>query len=199
MRIVYACATIFPEAVAALEREGYPFDVVDVSSDNEAYARLWADMWHSGEDFLNVEQDMIVNPGMVKELEECPEEWCGGVYWLYGAAGSWAGVVRFRGELTRRHPDLPETIINRTWQSLDSAYINHLRLLGYPESHHHLPYVKHLVPKIYVGPQTGQFIQCRCGSAFGSEVFERNPLTCQECGAETWTPIPERTATDITL
>src|ERR1035437_1092655 len=106
MRIVYAYATIFPVAVEALGREGYPFDMVDVSSDNEAYARLWADLWHSGEDFLNVEQDMVVYPGMVKELEECPEPLVSGVYGLYGAPGALFGGVRFKGELTRRHPDL---------------------------------------------------------------------------------------------
>jgi hypothetical protein len=182
----------------ALDSSGYPWEAVELDpSDNEAYYRLLADLWHSGEDFLVVEQDMVPPPGAIKELDECESEWCGNAYWLYGNWGVWLGTTRFRGELTRRHPDLMETIVSRDWHALDSAITNHLRLLGYPEAHWHWPAARHLVPKIFAGP--GQFIQCRCGAAFGNEVFERNPLTCQECGVETWTPIPERTATDITL
>jgi hypothetical protein len=198
--VIYPHVTRFDEAVDALEDSGFAWEAVALDpEDNEAYYRLLADLWRSGDDFLICEQDMVPPPGAIKALDECDCEWGGNAYWLYGGFGVWMGVTRFRGELTRRHPDLMETIVSRDWHALDSAIINHLRLLGYKDAHWHWPAAKHLVPKIYVGPQTGQFIQCRCGAPFGNEVFERNPLTCQACGAETWTPLPERTATDITL
>jgi hypothetical protein len=196
VRVIYPFATTFPEALASLPSWA---EQVDVSQDDEAYFRLLASLWHEAEDFVIVEQDQVLPPGALEGFEACPELKCGHGTWLYGGWGIWHGCVRYRREMMLAHPGLMESIQTRHWSSLDSAVINHLRLLGYPEAHWHWPASKHLVPKIYIGPQTGQFIQCRCGAAFGNEVFERNPLTCQECGTETWTPTPERTATDITL
>jgi hypothetical protein len=197
-RIILPYTEICPETLASLEG---PVEQVDVSADNEAYYRLLADLWHSGDDFVIVEHDMVVPPGALGRLQTCPQEWCGVPYWLYGGWGVWHGVTRYRGSLTQRHPLLPESIQNRDWKALDSAVINHLRLLGYPEAHWHWPPAGHLKPKHLPGMGVWTFVQCPgCGSALDPEDIQTDPrVVCRECGAVSFTPVPERTATDSVL
>ena len=194
MRIVYPYVTVFPEALAALD--GWPVEQVDVSSDDQAYYRLLADLWHSGEDFCLVEQDIVIPTGALQHLADCPEEWCAGVYWMpWGSWGSWFGMVRFRGSLTVRHPDLPESIEHRHWSALDSATMNHLRALGYSEPHRH-EFVKHLT-KGRGGLGVTVFVNCSgCGSALPTEEVERSPQPrCQDCGLVNETVVEPTTMT----
>jgi hypothetical protein len=173
--------TGFPQALAALD--GWPVEKINVSSDDQAYYRLLADLWHSGEDFAIVEHDIVIPPGALQRLVDCPQEWCAGIYWMpYGSWGSWFGMVRFRGSLTTRHPDLPESIEHRHWGALDSATMNHLRLLGYPEPHRH-EFVKHLT-KGRNGLGTTMFYSCdHCGANLPPEEIETSPHPrCEVCG-----------------
>jgi hypothetical protein len=184
MRVIYAYTRVYAEAVSALDAEEYPYEMVDVSSDDESYWRLRRDLWHAGEDHLIVEHDMIIPHGSIAQFEACPEEWCGHLYYsVWGGWGVWWGVTRYRGSLTRRHPDLPESIESRHWGSLDSAWINHLRLLCYPEAHRHEPPAIHLT-KGRGGLGVTVFVNCSgCGSALPTEEVERSPQPrCQDCG-----------------
>jgi len=195
MRIVYPFVATFTEALAALD--GWPVEMVNVSSDGEAYYRILADLWHSGEDFVIVEQDMVAPPGAIQSFLDCPREHCGVPYWMaLGNWGIWHGVVRYRGSLTRRTPALPESIEHRHWGSLDSAWLNHLRLVCEEDEHWHWPAAKHLT-KPRAGLGTTLFIQCpNCGSAFDVEEIGKSPDTlCRECGATTRVQIEERTFT----
>ena len=65
--------TQFPESIAALDASGYTWESAPLDpEDDEAYYRLIADLWHSGEDFCLVEQDNVPAPGILREFEECP-------------------------------------------------------------------------------------------------------------------------------
>lgn len=141
MKIVYPFTRDYPEAIAALPAGA---EKVQMGSDPEAYWRLLRGLWRSGEDFLIVEHDMVLPEGAIRGFERCPREWCAHPYFLYGTWGTWHGVTRYRGDLTRRLPNLPDEIVKREWLSLDSAWINHLRLAGYNEGHWHWPPARHL-------------------------------------------------------
>jgi hypothetical protein len=193
LRVILPWTVEHPEVLAALE--DWPVERVYVGSDDECYFRLISDLWHSGDTFAIVEHDMVPAPGILREFEVCPQEWCAEEYFMWGTWGTWFGVVRFRGSLTRRHPDLPESIVNRNWHSLDSTVINHLRLLGYPESHWHWPAAKHLRP---IEEGFSRF-QCNyCGSALDIEALRRDPKVVCACGEITFMPFG-RTMTDAVL
>ena len=141
MRVVYPHVREFPEALAVLP---IATEKVLLEPDPDAYWRLLRDLWHSGDDFLIVEQDIVLPPRAVLEFEACPRDWCAQPYFMWGTWGAWHGAVRYRKSLTRRFPTLPDSIIKREWKSLDSAWINHLRLLGRNEAHWHWPPARHL-------------------------------------------------------
>jgi hypothetical protein len=192
MRVILPWTVEHPEVLAALE--GWPVERVYVGSDDEAYFRLISDLWHSGDTFTIVEHDNVPAPGILREFEVCPSEWCAEPYWLAGGGGwgCWFGVVRFRGSLTARYPDLPESIQRRDWRSLDSAVINHLRMLGPQEPHRHWP------PAIHLRSGWDRVYNCNsCGAALAPEDIIRGPaVDCRNCGTITSMPVPSLTMTD---
>jgi hypothetical protein len=198
VRVVFPYTVRLDEAIVSLPPWA---EQVDVSQDDEAYYRLLASLWHDAQDFVILEHDQVLPPTALEGFEKCPEWHCGHPTWLYGGWGVWHGCVRYRRELMLRHPDLPETIVKRDWHALDSAWINHLRLLGYPESHWHWPAAGHLKPKLLPGMGVTVFIQCPfCGSALDAIAIQTDPrVTCQECSQVVVMPVPERTATDSVL
>jgi hypothetical protein len=196
MRIVYPYVTVFPEAVAALD--GWTVEMVDVSSDDQAYYRLMADLWRSGDDFTVVEQDIVLAPGALQGLVECPQPWCGCPYWQWHSGwGVWHGAVRYRADLALKLPEIPDLIQWRHWGALDSAWINHLRLLGYPEAHWHWPAAKHLTKL----PPVAMIYGCAdCGAALRHEDLRESPQTpCRECGHLNQMVVPTVTPTTPVL
>lgn len=142
MRIVSPYVSEFPEATAALPTGTERVQIA--ADDPEGYWRLLRDLWQSGDDFLLIEQDMVLPSGAVEQFAACPREWCGLPYFMHEGWGCWHGVIRYRASLTQRFPDLPDAIQMRHWQSLDSAWLNHLRAGGLNEAHWHWPTARHL-------------------------------------------------------
>jgi hypothetical protein len=183
VRVIYPYVKIFPEALAALA--GWPVEMADTSADDEAYWRLLKDLWTAGRDFVLVEQDMVVPEDALDRLLGCTEEWCGVPYRLYGNYGVWHGVTRYRGSLTRRLPGLPDAIRDRRWESLDSAWINHLRAAGYPEAHWHWPAAKHLRETPDLSGEGVKFFNCvKCGTGMSAKSIG----FCPTCG---WMAAPD--------
>ena len=198
LRIIYAYARVFQEAVTSLD--GYDVEAYDLSDGDEAYWNLLRQLWLSGDDFLIVEQDIVVPSGAIERLAACPREWCAVPYRLGSVWGCWHGLTRYRGTLTRSLPGLPDEIRNRHWSSLDSAWINHLRKAGYPEAHWHWPGAVHL--KVGNDPFTGNsFLHCRCGAALSDDDMIGGPdhAACHRCGRPLSATIVEQTPTDVTL
>jgi hypothetical protein len=144
MRVVYPFVQEFPDALNVL----FPHDIerVALGPNADAYWRLMRDLWRSGDDFLIVEQDIVLPAGAVAEFDTCPRDWCAQPYFMWGTWGAWHGAVRYRGSLTAQFPSLPDDVAKRDWQSLDSAWINQLRLHGRNEAHWHWPPARHLNP-----------------------------------------------------
>lgn len=175
MRVVYAHVRIFPESLESIREAAPEMAVTDAGPD--AYWSLLRDLWRSGDDFCIVEQDMVVPPGALASLEACPELWCGVPYELYGVYGVWHGVTRYRGALTWRLPHLPDEIEHRSWEQLDSAWINHLRDEGYAEAHWHWPAARHL--RFTPDLEQSRFFNCvRCGA----NMKASNAGVCPRCG-----------------
>ncbi len=90
------------ETVAALPAHA---ETVELSAgDDGAYPRLLAALWASGADWCVVEQDVVVTPTTLTDLDACPFPWC--VAPPHGRPGlAWLGAVRFRSALMAEHPD----------------------------------------------------------------------------------------------
>ena len=92
----------------------------DVSTTQFDYWELTRQLWESGEDWAYVEHDVVIPDGCIAGLEACPELWCMHSYTVqdnkpitdWGGNGAF-GMVRFRGELTRKYPTLVADLFHR--------------------------------------------------------------------------------------
>ncbi len=142
---------------AVMDQGGCTVVRQDVSTTQYDYWGLTRNLWESGQDWAYVEHDIVIPPGCISEFEACPLEWCMHSYTMqdgkpitdWGGNGAF-GVVRFRGELTRRHPSLIADLFHRSWSHLDGQTITALRGLGY-RAHQHFPDAEHL--HVYDGSQ----------------------------------------------
>jgi hypothetical protein len=54
---------------------GYTYTPVKVEGEY-GYSYYFRDRWRSGKTFINLEHDIVVYPGALKALWDCPREWC---------------------------------------------------------------------------------------------------------------------------
>lgn len=54
---------------------GFNFRLTPTNGVN-GYAQYFRDRWKDGKPFINVEQDIVVWPGAIKQLWDCPHDWC---------------------------------------------------------------------------------------------------------------------------
>ena len=122
--------------------------------DDEAYWRLWRELWAAAEDVIVVEQDIVPNPDSFQQFEECRELWCAHAY-PYSVFGLYAGTgcVRLRAELLASTPGLIDRVGLRSddlhpakhWCRLDAWMQNELHAAGH-RMHRHEPAATHLDP-----------------------------------------------------
>lgn len=110
MRIVLAHTSIKPGVREALDATGWKWEAIDVSGDDEAYFRLYQRLWHEGEGFIGIEHDVIVNPGTLTELADCPEDWCAAPIPYLTDRRYGLGCVKFSGRLLEEFPDAIEQV-----------------------------------------------------------------------------------------
>jgi hypothetical protein len=118
---------------------------VDVSADDQAYWRLLRDLWNGSRQFTIVEQDIVVWPGLLNEMNDCTHDWCASPYAMADIETTALGCVKFGAALLEDNADLIRGILeqHRAWQSLDGMIVGELHRRGYQE-HVHLPAVLHL-------------------------------------------------------
>jgi hypothetical protein len=143
------------ETLAAVEASGLPFQTVELG-DDEAYWRLWAEIWDTAVDVTVIEQDIVPTPDVFTGFAACPDPWCAHAY-EYSIVGFYAGTgcVRFRGNLLaatrglmdRVAPMSDDTHPPKHWCRLDAWMQHHLHMAGY-QQHRHDPTVGHLDPSV---------------------------------------------------
>jgi hypothetical protein len=110
MRVVVPYAKLFPETKAALDATGRDVEYVNVGTSMTAYHELFLELWHSGQGWINVEQDIVVYPGAIEELEQCSCLWGGKPYWLGSVFGAYLGLTKFSDELVRENPGVMDAL-----------------------------------------------------------------------------------------
>jgi len=146
-----------PRVVENVMRQAGTVVRQDVSTTQFDYWELTRQLWESGEDFCYVEHDVVIPHNAIRSYEQCPELWCFHNYTVqddkpitdWGGNGAF-GLVRFRGELTRKYPTLIADLFHRSWSRLDGQTISALLARGH-RSHHHYPMALHL--HVYDGRQ----------------------------------------------
>lgn len=111
--------------------------------DGDAYWRLLRDQWAQGREFFIVEHDVFVWQGGIRELAECPQDWCTLPTMCHGRMITTTfGAVKFGQQLVERNPGFFEDI-PQTWFHLDANFADKM---GWPfiKPHAHWPPATHL-------------------------------------------------------
>lgn len=143
MHVVVPHVNLAPETRQALSDVNPEY--VDVSADETAYWRLMVHLWEAGETFIIVEHDIVVPPGALAAMWECPRDWCAHPYRMGSIVATALGCVKFGAGLLQRQPKAVSRILpeHRGWNALDSMIIGTLLRNGDSE-HVHQPPVRHL-------------------------------------------------------
>jgi hypothetical protein len=172
------------EVVAALEADGYVPETVDVSANETAYHDLLARLWREGRTLVVVEHDIVVYPGAIGAMLDCPEPWCVTVYRVNAEYDGHLGCVRFSERLLAEVPDAMDEAGRLTygpppryWGWVDGRLAQILDRHGY-HKHRHWPAVTHL----HDYPTT--VWNCACGRPVPETVVASGPgpWRCGECG-----------------
>lgn len=139
----------YPEAVRALRVATMRPILVDVSCDEYAYGRLINLLWEKGDGFIIVEHDVVVRPDTIRELEDCPEPYCG---FPYHEAKGWPvlglGCTKISAEVVQAVHLTGEPML---WQNIDATVPPAIRAVGYTQ-HQHWPWLRHLNPRVVDEP-----------------------------------------------
>jgi hypothetical protein len=107
MKVIVPFATASPMLPAvrlALRQDGVNAEYVHMTKD-DSYYNLLVDCWRAGETFAIVEHDIVVWPGGIQELENCPEQWCTIPYYCsVGWILDGLGCTKFGADLIRKYP-----------------------------------------------------------------------------------------------
>lgn len=151
MKVIVPFTKLHPQVAPALIAAGVAATFVEVPK-WDSYMRLLCELWAAEEPFMLVEQDIVVRPGLVEELEACPEPWCGFVNDVGLGIYPTLGCTRFDATYPRRFPELIERAARIRvadvraghWRHMDVAidrvFHRELEIRG-PHQHH--PEVMH--------------------------------------------------------
>ena len=109
--VPYVPSKLRPETIEALQADGLEPDYRLCEGD-QGYWQVLASVWgHCRDDLVIVEHDIVVNPGSVSELVECPEHWCVFPYeYLDDHYGVGLGCVKFSRWLQARADNLMQRV-----------------------------------------------------------------------------------------
>lgn len=106
MRVVIPYApTLDHHVVIAVNGAGRVPEPVNVSDSDEAYWELFNDLWAKGETFCVVEHDIVVRHDTLREIEECPSDWCSFLVPYVGLEYAGLACAKFSADLIARVPD----------------------------------------------------------------------------------------------
>lgn len=163
MRVCYFYAKVYDEAKAALPPNA---EMVWCGRDKFHYWEEFRQRW-GGEDLVFIEHDNLIHGDVIRQFEQCPNQWCVFPYWNQV---EWLclslGCTRFRtGLMTQVDPEdiqrestwetscdcLPS---DRCWHRIDKKLAYTLCSRGYKPCLHY-PYVEHLRAPLDKGYELG--------------------------------------------
>ena len=133
-KVLVPFTSLRAETVVALSNSDIPYEMVARPIlDDEGYFFALAEAWtptpeHMAEPFILVEHDIVVRPETLRELRDCPEDWCAAPYPYLDKPEAWGmGCVKFSDRLIVRNPWIFRQFANdgddlhppRHWCSLD--------------------------------------------------------------------------------
>jgi hypothetical protein len=105
------------ETIVALANSDIPYEMIARPiTDDEGYFWALNEAWtpteeHMVEPFIVVEHDIIVRPETLRELRDCPEDWCAAPYPYLDKPEAWGmGCVKFTDRLIVRNYQIFEQI-----------------------------------------------------------------------------------------
>lgn len=131
---------------------GYQYEKVDVSADDFAYYRHFAQRWAQRQTWVNVEHDCVPWPGALEELMRCPEPWCTFEYSLpclrerpmhHPTSTVPLGCTKFGADLMAGTLDMWEEPL--VWWVVDGRVTTAARAAGF-EVHQHHPGIVNAAP-----------------------------------------------------
>ena len=140
----------YPETLAALRSQRIQPIMVEMETDH-SYFDLLSLLWSQTNDFVIVEQDIVVHRFCLTEFYLCAQPWCSYAYPYMGSLHAGLGCTRFRRELMFQYPDAvkrtsqEETDVHpqNHWCNMDDRLRRVLQ--NYQVTQHvHSPPVEHL-------------------------------------------------------
>ena len=149
----YVDGMLRPETLAVAHASEIPYCAWPLPrEDRGAYARAFETWWETMQDLVVVEHDMIPPAGMLREMIECPEDWCSANYHVgNGRTTTGLGITRISWRVKARYPgagynaarDMRDRSRYTDWVSLNESVDRHLYRLGLRQ-HIHFPNPVHL-------------------------------------------------------
>ena len=147
------------ETVVALANSDIEYEMVaHPITDDQGYFWALAEAWtptreHMVEPFIVVEHDIVVRPETLRELRDCPEDWCGAPYPYLDKPEAWGmGCVKFSDRLIVRNYDIFQQFANdddplhhrRHWCRVDAQVWQALTANGEVRHDHPGPALGHV-------------------------------------------------------
>lgn len=120
MRVLVAAVRPGCTAHRALCAEGVPHDE-HLCEGPLGYAGMVADAWRDG--FVLVEHDVVPWVGAVRQLWDCPGDWCAFRYAKGGSTIRSLGLVKFSARLVRSNLGLADGWRGVEWRELETAVL----------------------------------------------------------------------------
>lgn len=147
--------------------------------DGDAYWRLLSGMWALGEEFFVVEHDVAVWMGAIRQLKECPEDWCTLPTLCHGRMITTTfGCIKFGQRLIERRPGFWDDIPT-TWFHLDANFTDKM---GWPFIKPHAHFPRPPTSTRCSGPTRSRCATPSNASSHGSRL--RRDVLSRKCSSE---------------
>ena len=110
-KVLVPFTSLRAETIVGLSNSDIPYEMTARPIvDDEGYFFALAEAWtptqqHMAEPFILVEHDIVVRPETLRELRDCPEDWCAAPYPYLDKPEAWGmGCVKFSDRLIVRNP-----------------------------------------------------------------------------------------------
>jgi len=149
MRVIVAAVNDDCSAHLALSAEGICHEVI-MCNGEFGYSEHFKAWWRTGHGFILIEHDIAPWVGAVRQLAECPSDWCSFRYSKSGHTIHALGCVKFSTRLVKTIPNLPDRWDQCTWQTLENQVLPAIAEALRRDEPSRMPVCKHSPPVAHV-------------------------------------------------